>query len=263
MKYEKVITADPEEDMDVCRQFHGNPSSGCWHISVVTTAVDQHFHPQSHAAVVANKHYTVWWFVFLDVKVCQSGCKKKKKLVRVTLTWPFLRCSWVQRRQSSGWLPPNWSRPPPQSDRSPGSWRRQLRDKLRIYSNSSTVCLCSSFLYLSPHKPNSVYKSPFLAARRICSCQESERQVGQWSISFSELTSGWHLVYKAKAFSVWINIPAIPVCCSSFCDRLHKDAQLLQAHVSTCTHPDDTDAQTIAVWKWVWNTRPAVTTQLP
>lgn len=44
-----------------------------------------------------------------------------------------------------------------------------------------------------------------------------------------------------------VNMPAIPVCSSSFCDSLDEDAQLLQAHVSPGTHPDDTDAQPISI----------------
>lgn len=70
------------------------------------------------------------------------------------------------------------------------------------------------------------------------------------------------MVYAAPASSAWINVPVVSVCRSSVRDRLHEDAQLLQTHVGTGTHPDDADAQTIAIWKRVGNTRPAVTVQL-
>lgn len=64
-----------------------------------------------------------------DLCFMMSNCVRAiaitSSLLRVTLTSQFLWCSWVQRRQSSEWLPPNWSRPLPQSDRSPGSWRRE------------------------------------------------------------------------------------------------------------------------------------------
>ena len=43
------------------------------------------------------------------------------------------------------------------------------------------------------------------------------------------------------------SLPAIPLCCSSVCDRLDEDAELLQAHVGSCPHPDDADAEAIAV----------------
>lgn len=79
---------------------------------------------------------------------------------RVALTWRFLRCSGERRRQSSGWLPPNWSRPPPQSDRSPGSWGRQLRGEFRICSNSSTVASVHR-LYAWAHTS----QTPFRSAR--------------------------------------------------------------------------------------------------
>lgn len=84
----------------------------------------------------------------------------KSWLFRVALTWRFLRCSGERRRQSSGWLPPNWSRPPPQSDRSPGSWGRQLRDEFRTCSNSSTVASVRR-LYAWAHTS----QTPFRSAR--------------------------------------------------------------------------------------------------
>lgn len=128
-----------------------------------------------------TKNYTdVGWFMLPDVELQQLQIKSW--LFRATLTWQFLRCSGGRRRQSSGWLPPNWSRPPPQSDRSPGSWGRQLRDKFRIYSNSSTVASVHRLYTWAHTKPNSIYKSSFLAAGTTCGCQHLERQVGHWSI---------------------------------------------------------------------------------
>lgn len=193
---------------------------------------------------------------------CVKAIAIKSRLFRVTLTWQFLRCSWVQRRQSSGWLPPNWSRPPPQSDRSPGSWRRQSREKFWIYSNSSTVASVHH-LYASAHMSQTPFISPHSWQQDLSAVAKNQKD--KWDNEASTpwnktttLTSGRHVVYKAKAFSVLISIPAIPVCCSSICDCLDKDAQLLQAHVSPCTHPDDTDAQAIAIWKRAGNIRSAV-----
>lgn len=57
-------------------------------------------------------------------------------------------------------------------------------------------------------------------------------------------------------------VPAVSVRRSSFCDRLHEDAQLLQAHVRPCTHPDDADAQAVAVCGEAGNTSLAGTTLL-
>ena len=44
-------------------------------------------------------------------------------------------------------------------------------------------------------------------------------------------------------------VPAVSLCSSSVRHRLHKDAQFLQTHVSSRSHTDDTDAQTVAVWR--------------
>lgn len=43
------------------------------------------------------------------------------------------------------------------------------------------------------------------------------------------------------------------MCCSPVCYSLDEDAQFLQAHISPCTHADDTDAQAIAIWKKTMN----------
>lgn len=42
-------------------------------------------------------------------------------------------------------------------------------------------------------------------------------------------------------------VPAVSLRRSALGDRLNKDPQFLQTHVSSCTHPYDTDAQTITV----------------
>lgn len=44
-------------------------------------------------------------------------------------------------------------------------------------------------------------------------------------------------------------VPAVPLRRSPLGDCLHKDAQFLQTHVGSCTHPYDADAQTVAVWE--------------
>lgn len=43
--------------------------------------------------------------------------------------------------------------------------------------------------------------------------------------------------------------PAISLRSSTLNDSLNKDAQFLQACISTNTHPDDTDPQAVFIWK--------------
>ncbi len=46
----KVTATHPEGGMNVCTEFHGNPSNSCWHVSTWTKAVDS---PIYRAALLA------------------------------------------------------------------------------------------------------------------------------------------------------------------------------------------------------------------
>lgn len=42
-------------------------------------------------------------------------------------------------------------------------------------------------------------------------------------------------------------VPAVSLRSSALSDRLNKDPQLLQAHISSCTHTNDTDTEAVTV----------------
>lgn len=63
--------------------------------------------------------------------------------------------------------------------------------------------------------------------------------------------AGRIVLYKCRPFTItteYVNIaPAVSLRSSTLSDRLNKDAQFLQTHISSCPHTDDTDTQTITV----------------
>lgn len=67
--------------------------------------------------LIKNPAGLLWFLIYKWVKTTTINTWP----FGASLTWQFLRCSWVRRQQSSGLLPPNWSHPPPRSDRSPES----------------------------------------------------------------------------------------------------------------------------------------------
>ena len=147
------------------------------------------------------------------VKVSEPGL-----LLRATLTWRFLRCSAGRRRRSSGWLPPSWSRPPPRSDHSLGSWRRQLRDSVRGFTVIARVWPLFIIFILEPTRSQTPFVSarswqldPRAAAKNERVERDNEASAPGNKTTTAELTSGWCLVGLTYRLSLCAAPPSVTV----------------------------------------------------
>lgn len=68
----------------------------------------------------------------------------------------------------------------------------------------------------------------------------------RWQITGSSCAR--HVDKHRRVEDGWDGLPAVSLRSSTLGDRLDKDSQFLQTHVSSCAHPYDTDTQTITVW---------------